>query len=63
MLNFEGSVTWPLQQQGMQDAQDAISGSGVVNVAPFIKEWIADESLRAKHPVVADYIDARQKMD
>ena len=49
MLNFEGDVTWPIQTKGMQNAKDALAGNGFVNVAPFIKEWANDETLRAQH--------------
>jgi len=61
-LNFEGSFTWPLQTKGMQNAQDALNGNGVVNVADFINHWVQNEEIQALFPNVSDFIDFNENI-
>ena len=58
-LNFEGSYTWPAQEQGRKDAQDALNGTNGANVKGFFEEWHADEAIHTHFPRVGDYIHAR----
>ena len=36
-LNFDGTFTWPAQEQGRKDAQDALNGTNGANVKSFIE--------------------------
>uniref|UniRef100_A0A7S3I5A2 Uncharacterized protein n=1 Tax=Favella ehrenbergii TaxID=182087 RepID=A0A7S3I5A2_9SPIT len=60
MLKFEGDYTWPLQTKGRKNAQDALNGTGYVNVAEFMNEWVADEAIRAEFPTANDYIEFKE---
>ena len=63
-ITFDGSFTWPLQEQGRTDAINALNDTNQKNVLRYYKEWIANESqLSKKYKGVTDYVRARVAQD
>lgn len=58
-INFEGDFTWPAQEKGRQNAQDALNGNAnMVNVVDLIAHWNNSSEVQAQHASVGDYINA-----
>ena len=58
-INFEGDFTWPAQEAGRTDAQNALASTAGANKTPFYHEWNADEELQKTYKNVGDYVTDR----
>ena len=59
-LNFDGEFTWPAQEQGRQDAMNALGG-GASNVAGFLAEWLqTEETLREQFRLISPRVANRR---
>ena len=57
-ITFDGDVTWPYQQIGRTQAQDALNGK-TQGIMEAIDEWLADAELQKAYPKVGDHLKAR----
>ena len=56
-IEFDGEKTWPMQETGRQDAQDALDAGPGVYFEHF-KDWSASYDLQKKYPYFKDYLDS-----
>ena len=58
-LSFGSEKTWPMQELGRQQAQDALNSS---NVNELFHAYHQDEALQATYPKVGDFIDTMLRL-